>query len=94
MIKPVVIHMQHIECLIGNRRIHPACPSHLGKVAHPAQQPVSDTRRSPRATSDLACTLTVCLNVQQACRACHDLGQLLNGIEFKPLHDTETVTQR
>ena len=49
---PSRIDLQQIERRIGDRLIDVAVGPYLRVVAHPAQQPVGDTRRAARALRD------------------------------------------
>lgn len=53
IIKAFGIHVEHIQRLSGNLLRDTPVVANLGKVTHPAQQTVGDSRRTARAARDL-----------------------------------------
>ncbi|MNY28711.1 hypothetical protein D3C86_1627030 [compost metagenome] len=66
----------------------------MGKIAHPLQQAVRDTRRSARTHADLARSFTHNADLQNVGCAADDVAELIDGIKLQPADDTETVAQR
>ena len=94
MIKTACVDLEHVECRIGNIGTDPAVGLDLGEIAHAAQQPVGNSRRTARAPCNLARALLVHLDIENGRRTLHDMCQVLGRIELQPLDDAETVTQR
>ena len=67
---------------------------HLGVVAHPSQQPVGDSRRTPGALRDAAGPLLLHRHAEDGRGAPHDALEILHAVELEPLHDAEPVPQR
>src|SRR5690606_2809108 len=68
--------------------------THLGEVAHPAQQAVGDTRRTTGATGNLEGALGVERQPENTGRTADDSGQVFAGVELQTLNDAETIAQR
>src|SRR5699024_4229446 len=58
-----------------------------------AKQPVSDTRRAPRAGGDLSGSVGIDLYTKDACGAGHDPGELRSVIELHLGREAEAVTE-
>ena len=70
------IHLEHVQGVAGDRLGDATIGTYLGKVPHPAQQPVGDSWRAARTLGNLRSTLRIAIDAQNARRTAHDLGQL------------------
>src|ERR1700682_1286846 len=88
------VDIEHLQGGIGDRPRDMSGGANLGKIAHPAQKPVGDTRRAARAARDLDRALGLNGDLEQPGRARDNAGELLSGIELQPGDDAEAVAQR
>ena len=85
--------MQHVQRPARRAARDFAVFLHLGKIAHPPQQPVGDARRAARAAGDFPRAFRADLKTEDAGRARDDSRQFVDAVEIQPLHDAETVAQ-
>ena len=90
-IKPLLSTF-NMPCSVRHFRCHHAIRPYLGVVAHPAQQPVGNARRTSGAAGDLRAPASSALIFR--CRRSAHNGSDLRYRKIKALDNTETVTQR
>ena len=89
-----LVDLVELEGRARHRQGHHTVGAHLGVVADPAQQPVGDARRAPRAGGDLGGALGGQLDPEQAGGAVHDEVELVRLVELEVGGEAEAVAQR
>ena len=72
-----MVHLEQVQCVMGQRSADRPVGMDARVVAHPAQQPVGDPRCAAGAAGDLRYPALVHWDGQQDCRSADDLGQTI-----------------
>src|SRR5437763_10588587 len=89
LIEPMLIHLEHVEGGLGCGLVNSSVAAHLGKVTHPAQQTVGNSRGASGTVGKLRRAFVVNLDTQNLGGTLDDEFQLFIGIELQPQQDAE-----
>ena len=89
-----LVDLEHRQRLLGDLGRDDALMAHLGHVAHAAQDPVGDPRRSARAARDQLGGVVGHLDREDLRRAADDAGELFGRVVVEPEREAEPVAQR
>src|SRR5437016_6016571 len=87
------IYFEHVERGLGCDLVDSTVTPHLGKVPHPAQQTVGNSRGASGPVGKLDRAFVVNLDTQYLGGALNDEFQLFVGIELQPQQDAEAGAQ-
>ena len=93
-LEPDRVDLEQRQRLLGDRGRDDSLVTHLGDVAHAAQDAVRDPRRAARAARDELCRVVGDLDAEDAGRAAHDRRELDRAVVVEPEREAEAVAQR
>src|SRR5579859_6454165 len=93
-VEAVLIYFQHLQCRLRRSQVYLPSAAHLGKIAHPPQQPVSDARRAPRAARNLLRAIALQRDVEDLGGALQDEAQLVLAVKIQPQQQAKARAQR
>ena len=94
LVQPIAVDIERFEGITGNLQIDRSVAFDLRKVAHAAQQGVSNTWCATAAAGNLGRSLRVDTHRQKVGRAQHDFAQRLRVVVFQVEVDAEARPQR
>ena len=75
LVKSLLVDIKHGKSLRSGLLVDHSLRPHLGKVTHPAQEVVGDTRCTSRTSGYFVCPLLIDLHTEQSSRAQDDFCQ-------------------
>src|SRR5206468_6017969 len=94
LIEPRLVDVEQGERIARDGPRDPPLGTHLGEVAHAAQQPVRDARRAARTARELGPTVLVEGDAEDRRRAAEDLLEILAPVKVEPERRAEAVAER
>src|ERR1019366_8225344 len=92
-VEAVAVNFEHAERRLGGGQIDGAGGTHLGVVAHAAQQAVGDAWRSTRAACDFDGAGTIDAHAENLGGTLDNDAQVLVGVDLEPQQQAETGAQ-
>ena len=83
LVETVPVDLEHFQCGLCGGPVDAALAAYLGKITHPAQKTVGDSRGATRAASQFLCSFSVDGDTENFRRALNDELKLFVSVELQ-----------